>query len=549
MEFAGGPGFADGTSQPLARLGFSVNGTPVSLARSGLAWERAMEWLPTFTGSAESLVIRGTVFAPYGRDADTAGAVYAIAVENRGSVDADVTITLDGTLGYRQLRVRTSRPFEDAHVAMHAPDDVVVLKGAALPGLVALAIGSDGAAEVEARSEAAAYSIRRTVRIAPGQHADVAFYIAAGPEQDGAHATVSVMRRRGWRELLSATRDALRDLEQTTGHEALDRIINRNLLLAYFYGVGRALDDAHFYLVRTRTPWHGRGVTFREWESLTWTLPAVQLADSALARELILRACEVHGYSPGSGVRYLDGTLFEPGFCLEGAASYALAVDRYIRETNDDQIVEEPILADTLYLASDDIAARRNAGVPLYATEVAPSGNPARLPYTLHGNAVAAQALDVFRRTLDEQTARDVQDPEAVRAALKRHFSRDREGKPTYASAIDLNGNAVMDDDPLASVYWLPVYDVVDRNESTYRRTVRSASSDHRFLVQQCARLLGPEAADVMQWVRRAPLDDGFAAEQTDDAGRAQGNGGDASVAGLLAHTLWYAVHALGVAP
>ena len=549
MEFAGGPGFADGNAQPLARLGFTLNGTPVPLARSALAWERAMEWLPTFTGTAESLVIRGTVFAPYGRDADTAGAVYAIAVENRGPADADVTITLDGTLGYRQLRVRTSRPFEDAHVVMHAPDDVVVLKGAALPGLVALAIGSDGTADVEARTEAAQYSIRRSVHIAPGQHADVAFYIAAGPEQDGAHATVSVMRRRGWRELLSATRDALRDLEQTTGHESLDRIINRNLLLAYFYGVGRALDDAHFYLIRTRTPWHGRGVTFREWESLTWTLPAVQLADSALARELILRACEVHGYSPGSGVRYLDGTLFEPGFCLEGAASYALAVDRYIRETNDDQIVEEPILADTLYLASDDIAARRNAGVPLYATEVAPSGNPAPLPYTLHGNAVAAQALDVFRRTLDEQTARDVQDPEAVRAALKRHFSRDREGKPTYASAIDLNGNAVMDDDPLASVYWLPVYDVVDRNESTYRRTVRSASSDHRFLVQQCARLLGPEAADVMQWVRRAPLDDGFAAEQTDDAGRAQGNGGDASVAGLLAHTLWYAVHALGVAP
>jgi hypothetical protein len=549
VEFAGAAGFADGNTPPLARLSFSVNGAPVSLARSGLAWERAMEWLPTFTGTAESLVIRGTVFAPYGRDADTAGAVYAVAVENRGSAAADVAITLGGTLGYRQLRVRTSRPFEDAHVAMHAPDDVVVLKGAALPGLVALAIGSDGSADVEARSDPAQYSIRRTVSIPPGQHADVAFYIAAGPEQDGAHATVSVMRRRGWRELLSATRDALRDLEQTTGHETLDRIINRNLLLAYFYGVGRALDDAHFYLIRTRTPWHGRGVTFREWESLTWTLPAVQLADSALARELILRACEVHGYSPGSGVRYLDGTLFEPGFCLEGAASYALAVDRYIRETNDDQIVEEPVLADTLYLASDDIAARRNSGVPLYSTEVAPSGNPAPLPYTLHGNAVAAQALDVFRRTLDEQTARDVQDPEAVRAALKRHFARDREGKPTYASAIDLNGNAVMDDDPLASVYWLPVYDVVDRNESTYRRTVRAASRDHRFLVQQCARLLGPEAAEVMQWVRRAALDDGFAAEQIDDAGRAQANGGDASVAGLLAHTLWYAVHALGVTP
>ena len=550
VEFAGGAAFADGNAPPLARLTFTVNGAPVSLARTGLAWERAMEWLPTFTASAESVVIRGTVFAPYGRDADTAGVVYAIAVENRGAADIDVAITLDGTLGFRQLRVRTPRAFEDAHFVMRAPDDVVVLKGAALPGLVALAIGSDGAAEVETtESDPARYSIRRRVTIPPGQHADVAFYIAAGPEQDGARATASVMRRRGWRELLSATRDALRDLEQTTGHDALDRLINRNLLLAYFYGVGRALDDAHFYLVRTRTPWHGRGVTFREWESLTWTLPAVQLADAALARELILRACEVHGYAPGSGVRYFDGTLFEPGFCLEGAASYALAVDRYIRESNDDQIVEEPVLADTLYLSSEDLAARRNSNVPLYTTEVAPSGNPAPLPYTLHGNAVVALALDVLRRTLDEQTAKDVQDPEAVRAALKRHFARDREGKTMYASAIDLNGNAVLDDDPLASVYWLPVYEVVDRDESTYRRTVRAASTDRRFLVQQCARLLGPDAADVMRWVRRAPLDDGFAAEQVDESGRAEANGGDASVAGLLAHTLWYAVHALGVAP
>jgi hypothetical protein len=549
VEFAGGAAFADGSAPPLARLSFTVNGSTLSFARNGLAWERAMEWLPTFTGTAESIVVRGTVFAPYGRDADTAGAVYAVAIQNRGTADVDVTVTLDGTLGYRQMRVRTARAFEDAHSVIHAPEDIVILKGAALPGLVALAIGSDGDAHVETLGEPARYSIRRSVSVAAGQHADVAFYIAAGPEQDGAHATVSVMRRRGWRDLLSATRDALRELEQTTGNEGLDRLVNRNLLLAYFYGVARALDDAHFYLVRTRTPWHGRGVTFREWESLTWTLPAIQLADPPLARELILRACEVHGYAPGSGVRYLDGTLFEPGFCLEGAASYALAVDRYIRETNDDQIVEEPVLADTLYLASDDIASRRSSNIPLYSTEVTPSGTPAPLPYTLHGNAVVAQALDVLRRTLDEQTARDVQDPDAVRAALKRHFARDRDGKTTYASAIDLDGNAVLDDDPLASVYWLPVYDVVDRNESTYRRTVRAAAKDHRFLVQQCARLLGPEASDVMKWARRAPLDDGFAAEQVDEAGRAQANGGDASVAGLLAHTLWYAVHALGVLP
>ena len=110
--------------------------------------------------------------------------MYAVAIENRGPADIDVVVTLDGTLGYRQLRVRTPRAFEDAHCAMHAPDDVVVLKGAALPGLVVLAITADGDAQVDVTpGEPAQYTIRRTVRVAAGQHADVAFYIAAGPEQ------------------------------------------------------------------------------------------------------------------------------------------------------------------------------------------------------------------------------------------------------------------------------------------------------------------------------------------------------------------------------
>ena len=233
-------------------------------------------------------------------------------------------------------------------------------KGAALPGLVALAIASDGAAHVETTQ-----GEPRALRDSPGR----AHRAGAARGRRVLHCGRARAGRRARDRVAScagadgascfrprATRCA--SSSRRTGHEALDRLINRNLLLAYFYGVGRALDDAHFYLVRTRTPWHGRGVTLREWESLTWTLPAVQLADAPLARELILRACEVHGYAPGSGVRYLDGTLFEPGFCLEGAASYALAVDRYIRETNDDQIVEEPVLADTLYLVARRSRAR-----------------------------------------------------------------------------------------------------------------------------------------------------------------------------------------------
>lgn len=549
IEFAGAPGFEAGLGPALARPALFVDGVRTELAAEGVAWERALGWLPTFTCTMGTLVVRGTVFAPYGRDADMAGAVYSLAVENRGPAEVAVSVALEGVLGHRQQRVRTPRAFDDAHRVERGAEDVVILEGSARPGLVALAVGADGEATVTTGGtmDAPSYVIRRELRVPPSGREHAAFYLAAGPERDGAEATVAVMRRRGWRELLTATRAALEGLEQASGSEVIDRLINRNLLFAYFYAVARALDDAHYYLVRTRAPWHGRGVTVRDWEALSWTLPAVQLADPTLARELLLRACELHGYAPGRGEHYLDGTLFAPGFSLEGLASYAVAADRYIRDTGDDQVVEEPSLADTLYQTSDELTARRDRTVPLYSTEVSPSGEPPAYPYTLHGNAVAALALDVLRRTLDEETARDLEDPEAVRAALRRHFAAEREGKPALAASIDLAGKLSVDDDPLGSAFWLPLYETIERQDSVYRRTVRGVGTEPHFLAQQCARIVGPDATAVLQWLRRAPLDNGVAAEVVDADGRAMGNGGDAALSGLLAYTLWYSVHALGV--
>ena len=547
IELAGNADFLNGAGTPLLRPSIAIAGQTHELSAAPIAWERALNWIPTFTCTIGAIVVRGTIFAPYGRDADVAGAVYAMALENRGSAPVAISVTLNGCFTHRQLRVRSARRFGDSNVLTRLADDVVLLEGHEPPGDVAIAIGADGPATIRsAEPTPERFSLRRDIEIPPGGREHVAFYIAAGPERDGAAAAASVLRRRGWRDLLSATRDAVQALQQTASNDAIDRLINRNLLFAYFYAVGRALDDAHYYLVRTRAPWNGRGVTVRDWEALAWTIPAVLLADAPLARELLLRTCELHGYAPGRGVHYLDGTLFEPGFTLEGAAAYALAADRYIRDTGDDQIVEEPVLADTLYLAADDLAARRDRHVPLYHTEVSPSGAPPPHPYSLHGNAVVAQALDVLRRTLDEETAREIEDPEAVRAAIRRHFVVDREGKSTFASAIDLAGSVSLEDDPLGSALWLPLYEAVARQDSTYRRTVKAAGSEPRSLAQQVARLMGPESASVLQWLRRAELDNGVAAEEVDGEGHARANGGDAALSGLLAWCVWYAVNALG---
>jgi len=136
-----------------------------------------------------------------------------------------------------------------------------------------------------------------------------------------------------------------------------------------------------------------------------------------------------------------------------------------------------------------------------------------------------------------------------VRAAIRRHFGVAVEGKQQFAAAVDLEGRWSTADDPLASTLWLPLYEAVERGDSTYRRTARAIAPTPHVLAQQCARLLGPDGAEVLQWLRRATLDNGVAAEFVDADGRATGNGGDAALSGLLAYSAWYAVHALGVQP
>ncbi|MGZ7081113.1 MAG: hypothetical protein ACXVJT_16990, partial [Thermoanaerobaculia bacterium] len=426
----------------------------------------------------------------------------------------------------------------------------VILEGKSAESPIALAIGGEGEFSCEVEHGASPkWTLDRKLELGAGETHDAAFHIAAGPERDGAAAVLGVMRRRGSRALIAATRDALRAMEPSTGSASVDRLIARHLFFSYFCSVARALDDAHVYVVRSRIPWNGDGMTIRDWHALMWVLPAVLLADQPLARELLLRVCELHGYAPGGGVHYVDGSLFEPGFSLEGAASYPIAVDAYIVQTSDDKVVEEPVLADSLYGSYDDIEARRHPTFPLYSTEVNPDGSVPARAYTAHGNAVAALALDVLRHTLDEKTAEKVQDTAAVRAALMRQFTVQSDAsKAMLASQSDLAGVTALEDEPSASMYWLPYYELLNRDDSLYRRTVkRIESSQSDQLVVRVAQLIGPNGAQAFEWLRRAPLDSGFAAEVVDDDGRAVGNGGDAALSGLIAYLVWYASHALGL--
>ncbi|HKY97227.1 MAG TPA: hypothetical protein VJL35_05170 [Gemmatimonadaceae bacterium] len=546
IEFAGGDNFIDGESPPVFQIRIDHENKTRSLGEQGIAWERESGWLPSFSCRIDDLAVRGLICAPHGSSADIAGAVFEISIENRGGHTADINVSAVGANVARMLRIRSARPFDDPSLMIERNRTIVASgAGAGNPGAIAFAAANPDAGIT---CDADGWRITEMVSIPSGESRSVAFFIAVAQEPDGAESIVRVMRRRGAPGLIETTRAALLSIEPATGNNAADRLIARHMFFAYFCSVGRAVDDSHIYVVRSRIPWNSYGATVRDWEALMWVMPALQLADPAFAREVLLRICDLHGYAPGSGVHYLDGALFEPGFSLEGAAAYPVAVDEYIVQSGDDKIVEEPLLADALYSAFEDIESRRNKTFPLYATEINADGTSPLHSYTLQANTIAALALDVLSRTLDEKTAEKVQDPAAVRAAVLRQFVfTDAINKPVFTSSVDLNSPAAAHPSSPAA-YWLPYFDLLDRDDSMYRRTVKPLeSADTDLLLMWIGRLHGPDGARALDWLRRAALDGGLAAENVDESGRATANGGDAALSGLLAFTAWYAVNALGV--
>jgi hypothetical protein len=206
IEFAGGKDFLEGGTAPLAQLFVNVNGETRLLGAEGISWEREFGWIPTFSCRIGGLSLRGTICAPHGQNADMAGVVVAVSVQNKSGKSVDCSIGLRGTFGHRQLRIRTAREFGDGNAVIAGESNSVMLEGASAESPLAFAIGGEGEfVRSVGEGAAPAWQLEREVTLENGDVHDVAFHLAAGPERDGASAVLGSCagagRRRCWKQL------------------------------------------------------------------------------------------------------------------------------------------------------------------------------------------------------------------------------------------------------------------------------------------------------------------------------------------------------------
>ncbi len=574
--------WAAANGEPLLAPVFEVDGSPVVPA--ALEWERLEGWIPRFsTELGEKLRVRGTLCAPAGHESGLRGAVYLFEVENRGKGERALEVALAGTWRRAVRRVLTERLWGERNRVVVFDAGVVLEAGARGPALALAHAGAgdalphevlagdtirEGAEALVANGEAVRLRIGRRLRLGAGKRAQVSFFLGVAPEGDGALATALQLRVLGATELLRRGRLELTRLARTPDRNEWAAALNRALFFNYFFAVGRGVDDDRFYALSSRSPLLTEGATFRERDALLWSLPAITLLDPWLARELLLRAFEQYSHRPGEALHYLDGGVLAPGFALDQACAYGIALERYAREAHDQEIVHEPIVQDVLRDLDDLFFHRLHGEAFLLGTDLLPSGDPADHPYVTYDNVLAwafCRAQPALWLAADDQDRPLLPaGGDEIEAAIWHECTTEVKRTPLVAWSVDLAGEAAVYDDPAGSLALLPFLGFCSADDPLWQATMEFLRSsrypfwlgDRPFpglasrrhpaaagLAALCSDLLGPRSGEALELARRLPLEDGLAFEAWDpDTGRPARGLHYAALAGFLGWALWHAL-------
>ncbi|MGH7505773.1 MAG: glycoside hydrolase family 125 protein, partial [Longimicrobiales bacterium] len=543
-------------------------------------WDRLDRWIPTFRTERPELILTGTICAPGGYDPLVRGGVLLLEIHGRGTEHA-IEVGVEGCWRWTRRCAASSRPLAGSRV---------LARGTAEQGLalevderVALALvggpetrytwaheddpftAAEPATErTAAAGEALRFRATRTVKLRPGRRVAVPFYLGVALERDGALATGAYLAGRGHTELLRLARLDLARIVRSGRETQLLARLNRNLVFCHYCAVARAVDDDRLYPVASRMTQHGPTAVFDERTALLWTLPALTVADALLAREVLVRAFELYSDRPGQRTRYIDGGILAPGFALDQLCAYGIALERYVEQSGDEALLDEPLIQDVLREIDEHLWSRLHPQVFLCATELLPSGDPADQPYAAYPNALLwrlCRAIPrIWHAAQGEAPARLASADDEIQAAFWQRCTADVDGLQVIACSSDLEGHVTVYDDPSGSLRLLPHLGFCPEDDPIWSNTMDLFHSDdyplwlgdrpHPGLAARsapdrasfaalCADLLTSRRDRALEVLRGLVLEGDVACIAWDpDTGRGSTGPYDAALAGFLAWTL-----------
>ena len=576
-----------GDEQPLLTADATVDGKPAFDAATS---RDVVDWIPTFESVAAGHKVRLTWLAPH----DERGWICRMEVTNQG--DAPIAAELRYRLRWGATLITT---YESEPLAGRLRLDPDGWGGGIGLGWVtnrtefALGIGCGNNELMELNvhcptSEARLWreeplagqarllepgaqvvlNCRKACTIESGKTEHLDLFVSIAQDAKAACLDCRYLREMGFERLLAATSSGLEQLnasipEVLAGDATLGPLVRRNRLFTYFYGLGRTLDSEEICPVTSRSSDYYVSAAYWDRDSLLWCFPSILAMDRTMAAEVLRTAFGRQGRNIGIHSRFIDGSMYEPGFELDELCAPVIALDRYLAATNDWALLEEIPFDACRQRIERILTSRRHPDVALFSTDYLPTDDLARLPYCIYDNVlvwVMCGALErIAHHRADKTMLRQWSTLRTeVHDAIRDLGITEVGGERMFAWSTDAAGTHRLYDEPPGSLTLLAWLGFCRPDDPVYLATLRwifSPCNEHYFadcdeigcehephpwVLAIANSLLTPgRKAGALELLRRAGMDNGLACEAIDEkTGDVVSGLHFATCAGFLANAL-----------
>jgi len=461
----------------------SVDGKEAPL--QNLQWSRLYYWIPQFTATVDDISVKGIILTPV----EERGFAVGLELHNKSNQAHTIKYGMHGKWQSSWHCVNEDKPIEGTmHCYESAWNNSLVFDVRSGVPMFCFAPMSDVpcTSSFERKDDGVQYQLFREETIAPNSTCCMTIYWGLGFEEVAATTSAKEMVRQGFAYELERTKAYLVKRSTKLDDEKLTELYNTNMFFCIFYSTGITLDTEELVLVTSRSPRYYVSAAYWDRDSLLWSFPAILDADAKLARQMLEYVFGRQRRNIGVHSRFIDGTVLEPGFELDELMAPVLALESYIRATQDLSILGEPNVQKAMDEILDKLESRKHHTVALYSTFLQPTDDEHVYPYLTYNNVLVWKALCAVSKLFPSHTAAAAQADE-VKAAIAEHCVKVKDGKHYYAWSVDLEGRHDIYDEPPGSLQLLPHFGFCSYDDEVYQNTVDMIRSpDYAYSFAGC---------------------------------------------------------------
>lgn len=404
------------------------------------------------------------------------------------------------------------------------------------------------------------YALSRNDTIEKGQTQEMVFFWGLGFEEVAAATSAKEMLRRGWDWEYKRTAVWLDKRVQQMPTPTLTGIYNTNLFFCIFYSTGITLDTEELVCATSRGTRYYVSAAYWDRDVLLWAFPAILDADHELAENILHYIFGRQRKNLGIHSRYIDGTVLEPGFELDELMSPIIALESYVEQTGDKEILEDGRVQKGIRQILKTLGSMRHPEIALYETFLQPTDDEIIHPYLTYNNVLVWRSLNALSKLYPQKYASLASVAEEVRTMVYEHcVFHDKNGNPYFGWSVDLKGQHNVYDEPPGSLQLLPYYGFCAATDEIWLNTVsmiRSSAYEYSFagypiaeigcahapypwILSLCNSLLCGHAHQAFRELEMLEMDNGIACESVDPVdGTCTTGAAFATCAGFLCHSM-----------